>query len=633
VSGYITAPSLPKPLAVLGGAASILGSALLINDVIGRAGGYQWRDNQLAKIGGGNISRSIPNTNPSSGQQTGVTFYLVFNRTGGDRPSQTILIAQNNTRTAGASVQEALAQHQINGSVGFTAPVSGVLSDTITSPQALTPNRVFTVGTGNGTVTVSLPDNSGFSATGASYQKFNYSFGGAIRIDGQPETGAPDQKLPPIPFGYTPTNSPFKNDQDRKVGTPPPLQASRANGLPGALGLGGAVPTQALSPSPVKPANPNPNPNPSVSPPFAPSPNKPPLPNPVPEKGKEKTVPPINPSDNRPPDLRQELTRLGAILALILGATAFDNLKNAAKTGSCETLKSPSCTKDMEDRIKNPVNANVDAKTAALAANQAGQDIALGNIIATQVTHTGFFNKILSVLNNTVIDRTLAVMNLATNVHNAAMLTRDIGETLGSVVDNVINLSGLKFTNSEGSQVQFTDFIGANFRAFMISVLGAENYVSLVLQWQKANTVYHATMGVINTTQSMLDPISSAVEYGMENVSKIGNSLKEDGVVSENAYPAMNETIRARRVNRFERLNDTLEGAENIASNLSSVTSSAVSIKEDYEQLREDYKEWRDKANAFNTADLEARAALKSRLPTNITPINLVPAPAEEEEP
>jgi hypothetical protein len=403
--------------------------------------------------------------------------------------------------------------------------------------------------------------------------------------------------------------------------------------LPGALGLGGAVPTQALSPSPVKPANPNPNPNPSVSPPFAPSPNKPPLPNPVPEKGKEKTVPPINPSDNRPPDLRQELTRLGAILALILGATAFDNLKNAAKTGSCETLKSPSCTKDMEDRIKNPVNANVDAKTAALAANQAGQDIALGNIIATQVTHTGFFNKILSVLNNTVIDRTLAVMNLATNVHNAAMLTRDIGETLGSVVDNVINLSGLKFTNSEGSQVQFTDFIGANFRAFMISVLGAENYVSLVLQWQKANTVYHATMGVINTTQSMLDPISSAVEYGMENVSKIGNSLKEDGVVSENAYPAMNETIRARRVNRFERLNDTLEGAENIASNLSSVTSSAVSIKEDYEQLREDYKEWRDKANAFNTADLEARAALKSRLPTNITPINLVPAPAEEEEP
>jgi len=240
--------------------------------------------------------------------------------------------------------------------------------------------------------------------------------------------------------------------------------------------------------------------------------------------------------------------------------------------------------------------------------------------------------KVLNILNNSVIDRTLAVMNLATNIHNAAMLTRDIGETLGSVVDNVISLTPLRFTNSEGSQVQFTDFVGSNFRAFLVSVLGAENYVSLVLQWQKANTIYHSAMGVLNTTQSMIDPISSAVEYGMENVSKIGNSLKEDGVVSENAYPAMDETIRARRVNRFERLNDTLEGAENIASNLSSVTSSAVSVKEDWKQLREDSKDLKDKAAAFNTADSEARAALKAELPTEITPITLAPAPAEDEE-
>ena len=257
----------------------------------------------------------------------------------------------------------------------------------------------------------------------------------------------------------------------------------------------------------------------------------------------------------------------------------------------------------------------------------------LAALQAIQTFLTSNIGKIIDLLNRQVVDRSLAVMNLATNIHNAAMLTRDIGETLGSVVDNVLNLSGLKFTNSEGAQIQFTDFIGSNFRAFLVSVLGAENYVSLVLPWQKANTIYHATMGVINTTQSMLDPISSAVEYGMENVSKIGNSLKEDGVVSENAYPAMDETIRARRVNRFERLNDTLEGAENIASNLSSVTSSAVSIKEDYKQLREDSKDLRDKATAFNTADSEARAVLKAELPTEITPITLAPAPAEDEEP
>jgi hypothetical protein len=286
----------------------------------------------------------------------------------------------------------------------------------------------------------------------------------------------------------------------------------------------------------------------------------------------------------------------------------------------------------MENRIKDPIMDNVDATKAQTVANAS----AISSIATLLATVWDFLQnkigKVLNILNNSVVDRTLAVMNLATNIHNAAMLTRDIGETLGSVVDNVISLTPLRFTNSEGSQVQFTDFVGSNFRAFLVSVLGAENYVSLVLQWQKANTIYHSAMGVLNTTQSMLDPISSAVEYGMENVSKIGNSLKEDGVVSENAYPAMDETIRARRVNRFERLNDTLEGAENIASNLSSVTSSAVSIKEDYKQLREDAKDLKDKATAFNTADSEARAALKAELPTEITPITLAPAPAEDEE-
>ncbi|WP_103668445.1 hypothetical protein [Pseudanabaena sp. BC1403] len=313
--------------------------------------------------------------------------------------------------------------------------------------------------------------------------------------------------------------------------------------------------------------------------------------------------------------------------------TSADSLKDAAKAGSCEMMQSPSCTKGMEDRIKDPIMGNVDAVKDQTVAN-AGAISAIANLLATIWEFLqNRIGKVLQILNNTVIDRTLGVMNLVTNIHNAALLTRDIGETLGSVVDNVIGLTGLRFTNSEGSQVGFTDVIGSNFRGFLIQVLGAERYVELTLNWQKASMILNSAAQVLNTTQSMLDPISSAVEYGMENVSKGFNALREDGVVSENAYPAMDETIRARRVNRFERLNDTLEGAENIASNLSSVTSSAVSIKEDYKQLREDTKDLKDKATAFNTADSEARAALKAELPTEITPITLAPAPAEDEAP
>lgn len=606
-------PRLPSA-----GLLSVVGGSLFLLDLVGKAGGYQWTQDQLAKIGGGNISRSGGASNPLGGQAVGVEYLVQVQ----------VTFSDGETR-----------YHVVTNGIGNFAtlqPDSYMLSSGLPLTGSIGSVGLNRYQFNGAYITVNGQDTPSFVASLniATSIPFSVSIAKIIRRDGQPNTDADKEtKLPPVPYGYRPPESPFKTDEDRKVGTPKPLQASRANGLLGALGLASPIPTKSLSPSPVAPVNPNPATTPSPSPPFAPSPSRPPAPNPPPEKEPKKTPPPINPTENKPPDLGTRLRDLGAIIALIAGATTFDNLKNAAKTGSCETLKSPSCTKDMEDRIKNPVNANIDAKTAALAANQAGQDIALGNIIATQVTHTGFFNKILSVLNNTVIDRTLAVMNLATNIHNAALLTRDIGETLGSVVDNVISLTPLRFTNSEGSQVQFTDFVGSNFRTFVISILGAERYVELTLNWQKASMILNSAAQVLNTTQSMLDPISSAVEYGMENVSKIGNSLKEDGVVSENAYPAMDETIRARRVNRFERLNDTLEGAENIASNLSSVTSSAVSIKEDYKQLREDSKDLRDKATAFNTADSEARAALKAELPTEITPITLAPAPAEDEEP
>jgi hypothetical protein len=300
-----------------------------------------------------------------------------------------------------------------------------------------------------------------------------------------------------------------------------------------------------------------------------------------------------------------------------------------AKQGVCDAMQPQQC--GFEGVKQATTEATAPIKDQAIA--NGGAISSVLNLLATVWEFLqNRIGKILSILNNSVVDRSLAVMNLAANIHNAAMLTRDVGETLGSVVDNTLSLLNLRFTNSEGVQLPFTDFIGSNFRSLLISVLGVENYTSLVLNWQKANTIYHSAMAVVNTTQSMLDPISSAVEYGLENVSKIGNSLKEDGVVSENAYPAMDETIRARRVNRFERLNDTLEGAENIASNLSSITSSAVSVKEDYKQLREDSKDLKDKASAFNTADSEARAALKAELPTEITAITLAPAPAEDEE-
>lgn len=513
---------------------------------------------------------------------------------------------------------------------GLAGAIGGVR---VYSPNSNTVSIDVTV---NGVTTTYL--GSARSQGGLSFQGQNVSI---VRVNG----GTDPNVLPP----FVDTANPVRSPQENSLPWLPSvdLRGSNADRLafpPEYQKTPNAVPVPSTAPR-TKPNIPtSPDPEGKKKPTEDPEGKKKPQPNPnsTPVSGATPivvtgvttsafSIPAVDPST---------ALVLGALAA---GTATTTNLLNQvnnqtkpeaqqtnAKQGVCDAMQPSQCgfegVKQATTEATNPIKEQTVANGGALAS--------LLNLLTTVWEFLqNRLGKVLNILNNTVVDRTLAVMNLATNIHNAAMLTRDIGETLGSVVDNVISLTPLRFTNSEGSQVQFTDFIGSNFRSFLVSVLGAENYVSLVLQWQKANTIYHATMGVVNTTQSMIDPISSALEYGMGNVSRIGNSLKEDGVVSENAYPAMDETIRARRVNRFERLNDTLEGAENIASNLSSVTSSAVSIKEDYKQLREDAKDLKDKATAFNTADSEARAALKAELPTEITPITLAPAPAEDEEP
>jgi hypothetical protein len=601
--------------------------------VIGLLGGDQFRDTQLAKLGKGydrntGLSNSLnPNTGSKAlsspppftgGQSAGVRYVLVFSRTGAGATAWIAIASSGGQVLSLTSQEHAIASA---GGAGFLGPVTGVTEDVVISGT-----RYIRVGVGNtqNFPLISGPINSGFVFGGTSYEPYDYSFLGAVRRDGQQDTGGnpPGTPLGTGPSGYTGGES-LEELQRRSL---------RAVGLAGLNGFSSVEPRAARLGTEANPKDLLPSPNGKPLDPVAKNPLKSPSASPI--KSPVPAIPsPVTPPSPQPPssddDIRTKLVQLIGITTLINSNTEPSQQRNNAKEGVCDAMQPQQCgyegVKQATTEATNPIKEVANANNGLLSA--------LNTLLSGFIAFAqGAFGKILNILNNTVIDRTLAVMNLATNIHNAAMLTRDIGETLGSVVDNTLSLLNLRFTNSEGVQLPFTDFIGSNFRSLLISVLGVENYTSLVLQWQKANTIYHSAMGVLNTTQSMIDPISSAVEYGMENVSKIGNSLKEDGVVSENAYPAMDETIRARRVNRFERLNDTLEGAENIASNLSSITSSAVSVKEDYKQLREDTKELRDKANAFNDADSEARAELKAELPTEITPITLAPAPAEDEE-
>lgn len=360
---------------------------------------------------------------------------------------------------------------------------------------------------------------------------------------------------------------------------------------------------------------------------------------------------PLNTTPTTPTTSNQNDSNFGQTIASILGLTA---LVTALKIGSDAFVNASLPKINTIEANTTPTAQQTNAKQGvcdAMQPNQCGfEGVKQATTEATQpikdqtVANAGLLANILSaianlasnvtgivtrILNNQFVHSAMNALTLFTVLHNAAMLSRDIGETLGETVDNGLNLLGLRLKDSEGNSQDFTEFIGTNVRATIANIIGADNYAQLTLKWQKASAIFNSAANVLNTTQSMIDPLASAVEYGMENVSKIGNSLAKDGVVSENAYPRMDETIRARNVNRFTRLTDTLEGAEDIASNLSNVTSDAVSIKDDFKQLREDKKALTDSATAFNTAKQDELTAIKATIPT-ITDISVAPAPDDD---
>ncbi len=586
-------PSLPLSVpnsGVLLGGLSALGLLIGAVDAIGELGANKWRDDLLGKTAGNKStpSRTAPKPNDLADLPDTPNGYEI-------------------RRNDGVWLR--------NGTRGFTA-------EEIKNITRFYANDEEAIAAGN--VTASGVLISYFNAVRPIGNDEPLSFGGVTSPNGLPLTNEPrtsegldprnKQLLPPNLSSAIGWGNTGNIDGRAALGIGSPLTGNpKLDAVPSALGVG--------NPSTIKPPSPTKREQDQQNDDEKSEQQKRREEQEKRDKAAEDLLKGLR-ADNA--SILQELIKIGSISALINSNTQPDAQRLNAKNGACDALNSPSCTKGMEDRIKDPINEKVDSVATKATAIASGLDL-LKNLTENS------FKFISRIYNNQFVHSSLSFMTTMTTIHNAAMLSRDVAETLGTVVDNSVNLSGQKLKDADGNDISFTSWIGTNIRALIVQLIGADKYVQLALQWQKANTIYHSAMAVVNTTQSMLDPLSSAVEYGMENVSKIGNGLREDGVVSENSYPAMDETIRARRVNRFERLNDTLEGAENISSNLSSITGSAVSVKEDFNQLREDRKQLRDQAARFNANDEQERAALKASLPTQITPLNLTPAPEEEE--
>ncbi|WP_445632351.1 hypothetical protein NSTC745_03872 [Nostoc sp. DSM 114161] len=161
----------------------------------------------------------------------------------------------------------------------------------------------------------------------------------------------------------------------------------------------------------------------------------------------------------------------------------------------------------------------------------------INNKLGKQVTG-GLSQFIEDIAKNTYVEKVLAVLTFAATVHNALMLSGALGETFLTIVNQVVGFVVPKGIN--GTPIDVGAVIGKTTEDIIKTAIGAENYTLLTEKWQEANRIYQAASNVFNQIASLGGILTAGMEVIGGNVGKIGNALREWGVVGEKAYAMMN---------------------------------------------------------------------------------------------
>ncbi len=388
-------------------------------------------------------------------------------------------------------------------------------------------------------------------------------------------------------------------------------------------------------------ASPNTSPTATTTPAATPSPAVgDPVPKPEAPGAKPTPTPTPAPATTPAPDPKFDLTKtmldeIALTVAAIPALVAIKDLVTKAWQNT-ETIKGEPKAPCLAPVYVPPVGADVKKSLAATNALQ-GVTIAQGQAMqnAIGVVSTKLGGQLVGGISGSIgrlygvlgVDRWLNLLNTALLLHNAMMLSTNVLQTVGSIFDNILQVTGFKFKNADGNDVSPTELFGLGFNQLLNTVLGAENAAALKTTLKKANAIYQAAANMLWSVQSLLDSARSLTEIAIENTGKIGNALRKAGAVFEDAYRPMVEKVTASSASqqKFENIIQNIDDAERVVSTLEQITSEGVSIKDNLTELKTSKKEFTDSIEAYKTDEKTKDDATKvTSTPPDILKIHLV---------
>lgn len=248
-----------------------------------------------------------------------------------------------------------------------------------------------------------------------------------------------------------------------------------------------------------------------------------------------------------------------------------------------KTVQAPGL--DNQGFLTNPAVSNTFANAADVTVTTASNGMA---------AITGLNNVILKTkltVQWLKLDRLLNLLNLAANLHNAAMLSRDLLETLIGTIENVLATFGLR--DAEGNPFDLGGMVSGTFSTVVTTILGAETVEGINQTWNKANRILSAASSVVWSVRSIGDSVLNALSIGFGWVGKIGNALELAGVIHERFWNQVNPNP-----NFDNKFFTVIENAENVISNIDAVAGEVQSVTDTVTQIEESRQQIRAELEA-----------------------------------
>lgn len=439
----------------------------------------------------------------------------------------------------------------------------------------------------------------------------------------------PDPMPDRIPFvspnePNKPENPPQDNDDTApKVGDPPP-QLQKPTILYGPSSDPGSIKIiQPFSPAPLPPGqtftpeltpdrSPQPKPQTPEKPKVEPPPEKPDI-----EKFRDK----LNDVINNP---GFGLVTVGTILRGITNNTNPEVIKNAAKAGTCESFNPGGCNADIRQNAANA--ANNSANNASLLERLLNSLSSLASLellpkidakLGEQIPNGGIGGKLSRFINWSIGDRVMGMVSMVASVHNAMMLSNNVGQTLFSILDNLGNIGSLIVKPDGDTNIDSKTWLTSNLDSLFSTMLGAEVWKSVKASYRAANNIFSTSSNMYDNLRSIHNDSQELLNMVRRDTAELGNALVEEGVISEDNWDIRDPKvkIKSKSLIRLQRMNEGLEALDNKLEAIEQMTSTLLSIAQTAKEVKENVDQLGKQLGDANTAFKDTRDKAIEALP------------------